>query len=574
MALADAFGPQPQITNQGPAGDTDFHAGFHALAYNSASHRHLVVYVGTTTDSPALMDDIWGHFADNSGNPVGGPFRITDVSQDYDEYNPAAVVYSPQRNEFLVAWDRDEVVYTRRLAADGTPLTGEVPISGIHDDIESESIAWNSRAGEYLVAWKSDGGAATDRMYGRRVSGSGVAIDASEFEVAGGDTITANDATGLAYNETSDEYLAIYRGTTPTDGYEVYAQRLRGADAARVGSPDVQISSMGSGSPSFQVSPPSVVWNPVLNQYLVAWSGNDNAAAGQEVYGQLLAADGTQIGSNDFRISDMGPEGDSAYGANRPRLLYNPNADEYFVSWHGEDNEGGLVDGEQEVFGQRLTPTGAETGTNDFRISNAGPDGSVDVAANRPAIAYNPNTCDYFVTWFTGDANTGAATQEWEIFGRRVDAKPCPPPPPVVTDTVRPVITGLRVTNKVFSVAVPRRKASSSARVPRSTKFRYRLSEAARVSFRIERKTKGRRVAGRCRKATAKNRARKACVRFVRVGSLAQRGKAGLNTKRFAGKVGARRLKPGRYRAVVTARDAAGNRSKPRKVAFRVVRRK
>lgn len=575
LALADAFGPQTQITNQGPPGDIAFHAGFHAVAYNSATHRHLVVYVGTTTDDPELLDDIWGQLTDDDGNPVGDPFFISEVSQPYDEYNPAAVEYSPQRNEFLVAWDRDEIVYGVRLAADGTPITGEIPLSGAHGDIESESIAWNSAAGEYLVAWKSNGPGATDRMYGRRVAGDGTPIGASEIEVAGNDGLVANDATDVVYNATSNEYLAIYRARLQAGGgHEIYGQRLAGADASRIGSPDFVISTMGpDDGGTFQATPPSAVWNSTANQYLVAWSGNDNAAAGREVYGQLLAADGTEIGTDDFRISDMGPEDSTDFEANRPRLLYNPNAGEYFVAWHGDDDSAGLIDDEQEVFGQRLTPTGAETGTNDFRISNAGPDGSDTVAANRPAIAYNPNTCDYFVTWFTGDPNAGDSTQEWEIFGRRVDAKACPAAPPVTppvvppvvppADKIAPVISGLKVTNKAFSV---------NAGKPRSTKFRYRLSEAARVSFRIERKTKGRRVGGRCVKATPKNAARKKCTRFVLAGSFAQQGKAGANSKRFAGKFGRRALKPGRYRAVVTARDAAGNRSKKAKVAFRVVR--
>ena len=39
----------------------------------------------------------------------------------------------------------------------------------------------------------------------------------------------------------------------------------------------------------------------------------------------------------------------------------------------------------------------------------------------------------------------------------------------------------------------------------------------------------------------------------------------------FSGRIGKRRLAPGRYRFVVTAIDAAGNRSAPRTISFTIL---
>jgi hypothetical protein len=576
-AAADAFGPQTQITNHGPFGDVDFHAGFHSVAYNTATHRHLVVYVGTTAFGMESTDAIWGQFADDAGNRVGEPFVISETPLAYDDYNPTAVEYSPELNEWLVGWQNtDDAAFVRRLAADGTPLTAETPLATTNGDVETTNIAWNRRAGEYLVSWK-DSGVPTARIFGRRVAATGAPLGADKVELAGNDTLTANDASGLVYNAASDEYLVVFRAAAASET-EIYAQRLD-ATATRVG-PLVRVSNVGpDGNTTFAAQPPSVAWNSVANQYLVAWSGgSDSVAQDRDAYGQLLDAAANPIGADDFRISDMGPDDSTAFPANRPRVAYNPNANEYMVTWHGEDDTSPLVDEQQEVFGQRLAADGSEVGTNDFRISLANPDGGIAIAANRPAIVYNANTCDYLVAWFIGDPNTGSDTQEWEIYGRRVDAKACPPasplplPPPVVpADRLAPAVSALKLTNKVIAVGKPR-EGKPKRKLPGSTTFRYRLSEAARVVFRIEASTKGRRVNGRCRKATTKNKARKACKRFVAVGKLTQRGKAGANSKKFAGKIGRRTLKPGRYRAVVTARDAAGNVSKPKKVSFKVVR--
>ena len=42
---------------------------------------------------------------------------------------------------------------------------------------------------------------------------------------------------------------------------------------------------------------------------------------------------------------------------------------------------------------------------------------------------------------------------------------------------------------------------------------------------------------------------------------------------KFSGRIGRKALKPGRYRALITATDGAGNKSKTKQLKFRVVRR-
>jgi hypothetical protein len=100
----------------------------------------------------------------------------------------------------------------------------------------------------------------------------------------------------------------------------------------------------------------------------------------------------------------------------------------------------------------------------------------------------------------------------------------------------------------------------------------YRLSEAARVTFRVEKRTIGRKASRkRCAKLTKANKRRGRCVRYVRVaGSFSDKGEAGLNVVRFTGRIGGRKLAPGRYRLVGTATDKAGNVSKAFRIAFAI----
>jgi len=141
-------------------------------------------------------------------------------------------------------------------------------------------------------------------------------------------------------------------------------------------------------------------------------------------------------------------------------------------------------------------------------------------------------------------------------------------------DTAAPAFASLSLTNTVFAVnrAGAAERPAAAGRIPKGTTFRYRLSEAARVTFTVERALTGRRVGRRCVKPRRSNRTRRRCTRHRRFGRFAQRASAGRNSKRWSGKISRRRLSAGRHRATLVATDAAGNRSRPRRLRFRVVR--
>jgi hypothetical protein len=145
---------------------------------------------------------------------------------------------------------------------------------------------------------------------------------------------------------------------------------------------------------------------------------------------------------------------------------------------------------------------------------------------------------------------------------------PCCTPPP---DRTAPAFQGaLALSASTFAAA---NRGASIARAPVGTRVRYRLSEAATVTFTVERQAAGRRVGRRCVKPTRANRRRPRCTRYVRVGSFVHRGGAGANSFKFTGRVRGRKLSPARYRLTGVAKDAANNTSAPRRVSFRIVRR-
>jgi hypothetical protein len=138
-------------------------------------------------------------------------------------------------------------------------------------------------------------------------------------------------------------------------------------------------------------------------------------------------------------------------------------------------------------------------------------------------------------------------------------------------DTLAPVISSLSLKNKKFRVGKKATAISSAS--PVGTVFRLTLSELSTLKIAIQRKQPGRKVKGKCVKPRRANRKRPRCTRFVPKGTLTRRQKVGKVQIAFSGRVGKTALRPGAYRALLTATDPAGNRSKRGTVAFRIVRR-
>jgi hypothetical protein len=140
-------------------------------------------------------------------------------------------------------------------------------------------------------------------------------------------------------------------------------------------------------------------------------------------------------------------------------------------------------------------------------------------------------------------------------------------------DSSAPVFLSASLTNKVFAVS---RKAtpltSQVPRVPRGTRIKYTLSEDATVAIAVHRALPGRREGRRCVAPNSRLRGAPRCTRYRTAGTLRRSSHQGQNAVAFSGRLGSRALRPGRYRAVLRAKDAAGNASPSRALRFRLVR--
>ena len=145
--------------------------------------------------------------------------------------------------------------------------------------------------------------------------------------------------------------------------------------------------------------------------------------------------------------------------------------------------------------------------------------------------------------------------------------------PVVAVANAAPSLENVSATNRVFAPTGRNgRITQRTRRVKRGTRFRYRLSEPARVEIRIERALAGRRSGRRCVRPTRRNRRARRCTRYRRVTTLRANERAGRQSTGFTGRVRRRPLRRGRYRARLVAIDSLGARSRERRLALRIVK--
>ncbi len=445
--------------------DNTYDAAGPAVAYNSADNEYLVVWYGDD-DVAGLADgeyEVYGQRVDAAtGAELGPDLRLSDMGPDgdpaYDARSPA-VAYNSTENEYLVVWcgddntgalvDEEWEIYGQRVEGNtGAEIGPDLRLSNMgfdgspNYDALGPAVAYNSNENEYLVVWYADDNTpplVTQELeiYGQRVDGaSGAEVGADDFRLSdmGPDGNPNYDAflPVAAYNSAQNEYLVVWYGDDSTaplvdEEFETYAQWVDGASGAEIGD-DVRLSDMGpDGDPAYDGGYPAVAYNPLANEYLVVWTGDDNTAPlvdGElEVFGQRVdAGSRTEVGANDFRLSDLGPDGSPTYGTQDPAVVYNGADDEYLVVWIGDDKQAPLVDEEFEAYGQRVNgATGAEVGANDFRLSDMGPDGDNRYDVMALAVAYNSANGQYLAAWQGDDDTPPLVDDESEVFGQRVD---------------------------------------------------------------------------------------------------------------------------------------------------------
>jgi hypothetical protein len=203
-----------------------------------------------------------------------------------------------------------------------------------------------------------------------------------------------------------------------------------------------------------------------------------------------------------------------------------------------------LANASAVTFGGRAATIVSNTNSQIVVKSPAGAPGAVDVQVTAPGGTSATSSADRFT----------------------YTAPPIP---------MKASLTAINETNTVFAVGAqptPIDGLTGAATHPKGTAFTFQLDQPAQLAVAIQRRGQGRLRGGKCKPRTHKNRKRKRCALYRTAGTLHRSGHPGHNSIAFSGRIGKKALKPGRYRARITA-TTAGGRTAPKTLAFRIVKR-
>ncbi len=357
-----------------------------AVAAHSSSSEFVVAFQRDI--SGAEQYQVYGTRVTGGGS-IGGAFQIRLW---YNIRTAPAIIHRTSSSEYLAAWSDlgsaiQTDIQTQRIDGGGNLLGQLVNVSVGRKGQETPATVYNPVRDEYFGVWADYRSGDDYDLYARRVSSTGVLLG-QEIMVAGVSYL--HGVPEVAYDPNVDEYMVVWQEVTaPATGYEIYGQRVSGLG-------DLRGSSFLVSRDTAAVNEglPVVAFNSTTREYLVAWHAFTNSR--WQIWTQRVSESGALVGSNAVASG-------SNKDAQAPRLVHNPARNEYVLVWLDFRND------RADVYGQRLTSTGARTGA-DLAISTAaGNKGRCD-------IGYNAADATYLVAW--GDTRNETS----DIYGQMLDA--------------------------------------------------------------------------------------------------------------------------------------------------------
>ena len=349
-----------------------------SLVYEPRSGTYFSVY---QTYAQSMLSDAG---IDPWGNSYSRVLYI-----EADEHAKPAVGRDTVNDTFLIVWTGG-FPYNDLLGLLGGPEGGLI-ISSAPGAQANPVVTNDSINSGFLVTWLDDRNIDGMAIYGQLVGAEGRLVG-TEFLIASGlGRPELEPPYSVTYDHVNQRFLVVYLGES------IFGQLI---DANGMLQGEKFITMQYPIDTYYPIGRISVAYDDLNQRHLVVWDEHD---AGGAIFGQLVSADGTLLGTT-FTISPHGKN---------PSVAFDNVNQRFLVAWTSGITDGQFVNGDGALQGDRISIS--QKGSFSFLYDDP------------PSIAFNPRCGNFLVASVARDASQikGTWTTKSEI-NYTVVGDPCP----------------------------------------------------------------------------------------------------------------------------------------------------
>jgi hypothetical protein len=255
-----------------------------AVVYDHSAHRYMVVWEDSRSDGW----DIYGQRLGSDGTLIGNNCALVTAA---GEQRFPDLAYNSQDQVYLLTWQdhrgSDWDIYAERVQPDCQPRP-EFTISIVAGDQQLPAVVYSPQKNEYLIVWQDKrGGEANEDIYGQRVAANDT-LQGSECPIA----VTAGKQTapGVGYNSQADEHLIVWQDNRAgVNNDDIYGQRVAPGPPS---TPTAMPTATSTATPTFTPTQPTATPTATLPTGTIRFLAfNDLNGNGQRDPGEPLLPD-------------------------------------------------------------------------------------------------------------------------------------------------------------------------------------------------------------------------------------------------------------------------------------------
>lgn len=346
------------------------------IAFDPEMNRYLVVY----TYYPSTGKEVYGQFIDNTGNPSGEGFAISEMGSDEQVF--PMVEWDPGKRLYLVVWKDDR---NTNMQIWGQFVRQDGSLKGENFQIHANSVTpyylamkRDSVNNRYLILWQENTVADNDEIFGELLDQDGTTIkDAFPISIASGNQVFP----AAAFDNSNEKYFVVWQDI---DSQNIIGKFLD--KDATVDDTEITVS-----NEAHSQSKPRVAFAPEVKRYLVVFEDNRNGLS-VDIYSQAITAAGGAQGTDVNNNQALCTADDAQVF---PTLAKGSTSQDFLVIW--QDNRNATLKkgvSSYDSYAQFVGDGGTTSGDNFIVI-----DGTLQLRNVLPT--YNSNCSNFLITYTT-----------------------------------------------------------------------------------------------------------------------------------------------------------------------------